>query len=50
MLSGGSLLAVSILAGAVGGIIGGQPSIGLVAGLAAGLVLLLAVWLFDRRP
>jgi hypothetical protein len=47
--SGGVLLALSIVAGAVGGIIGGQPSIGLVAGLAAGLIMLVAVWLVDRR-
>ena len=47
--SGGSLLAVSIVAGAVGGTIGGQPSLGFLAGTAAGLIMLLAVWLVDRR-
>lgn len=47
--SGGVLLALSIVAGAVGGIIGGQPSVGLVAGLAAGLIMLVAVWLVDSR-
>lgn len=47
--SGGALLAISVIAGAVGGTIGGQPSVGFLAGLAAGLVMLLAVWLFDRR-
>ena len=47
--SGGALLAVSIVAGAVGGTIGGQPSIGFLAGLAAGLLMLGAVWLVDRR-
>jgi len=46
--SGGSLLAVSIVAGAVGGTIGGQPSMGFLAGTAAGLIMLLAVWLADR--
>ena len=47
--SGGVLLALSIVAGAVGGVIGGQPSVGLVAGLAVGLLLLAGVWLIDRR-
>lgn len=47
--SGGALLALSIVAGAVGGAIGGQASIGFLAGLGAGLVMLLAVWLVDRR-
>jgi len=47
--SGGVLLALSIVAGAVGGLIGGQTSVGLVAGLAVGLVLLGLVWLIDRR-
>jgi len=47
--SGGALLAVSILGGAVGGAIGGQASAGFLAGLAAGLLMLLAVWLMDRR-
>jgi hypothetical protein len=47
--SGGALLALAIVAGAVGGTIGGQPSAGFLAGLAVGLVLLLAIWLIDRR-
>lgn len=47
--SGGALLALSIVAGAVGGVIGGQASIGFLAGLAVGLALLAAVWLADRR-
>ena len=46
--SGGALLALSIVAGAVGGTIGGQPSLGFLAGLAAGLVILLLVWVTDR--
>jgi hypothetical protein len=45
----GFILAISILAGAVAGVIVGQPSIGFLAGLAAGLVLLLLFWLNDRR-
>lgn len=47
--AGGALLALSVVAGAVGGAIGGQASVGVLAGLAVGLVLLLAVWLLDRR-
>lgn len=46
--SGGALLALSIIAGAVGGAFAGQASVGFLAGLAAGLVMLAAVWLFDR--
>lgn len=45
----GSILAGSIIAGTVGGVIMGEPSIGLVVGLGAGLVVLLAFWLRDRR-
>ena len=47
--SGGSLLAASIIAGAIGGTIAGQSSVGFLVGLAAGLTLLAAVWLSDRR-
>jgi len=47
--SAGSLLAVSIIAGAIGGSVAGQPSIGFAVGLAAGLVILGIVWLLDRR-
>ena len=47
--SGGSLLAISIIAGSIGGTIGGQPSVGVLVGVAAGLVMLAAVWLTDRR-
>ena len=43
------LLAVSILIGAVAGVYMRQPSIGFLAGLGVGLILLIAVWLFDRR-
>jgi len=46
---GGVLLALAILVGAVVGLYSRQPMIGLVAGLAAGLVLMLMLWLFDRR-
>lgn len=45
----GFILAISILAGAVGGSIVGQPSIGFLAGLAAGLVIAMLFWLNERR-
>ena len=47
--AGGALLAGAILVGALGGILARQPSIGFLAGLGAGLLLLGAVWLADRR-
>ena len=47
--SGGCLLAVSVLAGAFVGLVFGQPSIGFLAGSALGLLLVLAVFLIDRR-
>ena len=47
--AGGSILAVSIIAGTVAGIIVGQPSIGILAGTAAGALLTLLFWLNDRR-
>ena len=46
---GGVLLALAILVGAVVGLSSRQPMIGLIAGLAAGLVLLGLLWLLDRR-
>ena len=46
--SGGSLLAFAVVAGAVGGVMAGEASIGILAGFAVGLLLLLAVWLVDR--
>lgn len=47
--SGGVLLALSLLAGALIGVFAGQPSIGFLAGAGIGLVLLTLVWLLDRR-
>lgn len=47
--AGGSILALSILAGAIGGIILGQPSIGFLVGLAAGTAIALILWRRDRR-
>jgi hypothetical protein len=46
---GGFILALSILAGAVAGVILRQPSIGLVVGLGVGVVLAVLVWVLDRR-
>lgn len=46
--AGGALLAVSILTGAVAGVYMRQPSLGFLAGLGVGLVLLVIVWLIDR--
>jgi hypothetical protein len=48
-LAGGFILAMSILAGAVGGVMVGQSSIGFLVGVAAGALLALLVWLIDRR-
>ena len=45
----GFILAISILAGAVAGSIVGQPSIGFLAGLAAGLAIAILFWLNERR-
>lgn len=47
--SGGILLALGILAGAVGGTFAGEPSMGFLAGVAVGTTLLVLVWLLDRR-
>lgn len=48
-MAGGFLLAASILIGAFVGAGRGQASIGFLTGAGIGLVLLLAVWLIDRR-
>jgi hypothetical protein len=45
----GSMLAISIIAGAVAGVIVGQPSIGFLAGFAAGVLLAILFWLNERR-
>jgi mannose/fructose/N-acetylgalactosamine-specific phosphotransferase system component IIC len=47
--SGGCLLAFSVVAGVFVGMILGQPSIGFLAGSALGLILVLTVFLLDRR-
>lgn len=47
--AGGALLALATVIGAVAGTILGQPSIGVLAGVGAGVVLAVAVWLRDRK-
>jgi hypothetical protein len=47
--SGGVLLALAIVGGTGVGLAKGEPSIGFLAGCTAGAVLLLLVWLIDRR-
>ena len=47
--AGGSLLALAIVGGAAIGIARGQPTIGALAGLGVGLLLVLVVWLAGRR-
>ena len=47
--AGGAVLAACIIGGAVVGAVLGQPSIGFVAGTGIGLILLLLLWLLDRR-
>jgi ABC-type enterobactin transport system permease subunit len=46
---GGAIIAGAILAGVIGGIIVGQPSIGFLAGAAAGVLIALLFWLKERR-
>ena len=47
--AGGFLLALSILGGVLIGSFLGQPTIGFLAGTGLGLLLLLLVWVVDRR-
>ncbi|MGB5076682.1 MAG: hypothetical protein WBO17_04305 [Sphingorhabdus sp.] len=48
-LAGGIFIALGLLVGAIGGVVLDQPSAGMVAGMAAGAVIAVLVWLFDRR-
>ncbi len=43
------MLALAIVAGAAIGIARGEPTIGALAGLGVGLLLVLIVWLAGRR-
>ncbi len=47
-MAGGFFIAMLTIAGTVIGGLQGQPTIGLLAGLAIGIVIALALWLFDR--
>ena len=46
---GGAIIAGAIIAGVIGGIIAGQPSIGFLAGVGAGVLIALLFWLRERR-
>lgn len=45
----GAIIAFLILGGAITGGLMGQPSIGLLTGVGAGIVIALLLWLRDRR-
>jgi hypothetical protein len=47
--AGGAILALSILSGAIAGIIVGQPSAGLLAGAVIGILVAVAIWLRGRH-
>lgn len=47
-VAGGALLALSLVAGSVIGVLRGQPSLGFITGLGLGLALLVAVALIER--
>ena len=47
--AGGCLLIAAIFLGTGIGVAVGEPSLGFVLGLAAGVLLALAIWLIDRR-
>ena len=47
--SGGCLLAFALLAGTFVGMVLGQPSIGFLAGSALGLILVITIFLLDRK-
>ena len=47
--AGGSILALSILAGTVIGVFARESSIGFLAGAALGLAILGVIWWIDRR-
>ena len=47
--AGGSIIAISILVGAVAGIVAGEPSIGFLVGAAFGAAVAMLLWLRDRK-
>ena len=48
-IAAGAILALAILVGTLVGGILGQPSIGVIAGVAVGAVIAIGVWIADRR-
>ena len=47
--AGGFFLMLAIFAGAIAGVVVGQPSIGLLVGIGVGSVIAVGLWLSDRR-
>ncbi len=47
--AGGIVLAVTIMAGSIVGVMKGQPSAGLLIGAATGALIAAALWWIDRR-
>jgi hypothetical protein len=45
----GSILAISIITGVVGGTVAGEPSIGFLVGTFTGILLALLFWLWERK-
>jgi hypothetical protein len=45
----GSIIALTIIVGAVGGVVAGQPSIGFLAGAAVGILIAAGLWIRDRK-
>ncbi|KAK0345058.1 hypothetical protein LTR94_012357 [Friedmanniomyces endolithicus] len=45
----GAIIALLIMAGAIGGGLLGQPSIGLLVGTGAGTLIALLLWLRERK-
>jgi hypothetical protein len=48
-MAGGFLIAVGVIGGAFVGAWQGQPTIGLLTGMAIGAVLAGLIWVIDRR-
>lgn len=47
-IAGGIFIAIALVAGAVIGGIKGQPTIGVLAGAAAGIGIAVLLWMLDR--
>lgn len=45
----GAIIALLSIGGAIVGTMQGQPSMGLLAGFGAGVIIAIGLWLFDRR-